>query len=384
MELNQWSTDEAKKRVVKTEGYWIYYSDGSKCMDIQSGNSAFVLGYSDSEILESIKDNKIGFLRGNSGESSEDNDKLIQYICQKGNWESLAWAVSGSDAVETAIAMNDCYWKYIGKHKPKIISFAPGYHGTTMLAKHLRGEYSYLNRAEIIPAPDWTYIEERETQESTALSLVEEKLKTDSTIGCIIMESIPWISSISPYSQNWWNSIRSLCDKYQVLMLVDDVAVCWGKNGTMFGWQKYNVQPDISSLGKSLTAGYSPLGAAVCNKKVAEVLKWKSWDHGHTWSPNMHGVSASLIATQRIDSLLDRVPFIHSELIKIAEELGIVWRGEGLFMCYDFPRYISLAELSSVGLVASIPSKTSVKVIAPLIADDEYFQHLKTNLQRIL
>jgi adenosylmethionine-8-amino-7-oxononanoate aminotransferase len=47
MELNQWSPDEVKKQVVKTEGYWIYYSDGSKCMDIQSGNTAFVLGYSD-------------------------------------------------------------------------------------------------------------------------------------------------------------------------------------------------------------------------------------------------------------------------------------------------------------------------------------------------
>ena len=114
MELNQWSHDESKKQVIKTEGYWIYYSDGSKCMDIQSGNTAFVLGYSDSEILESITDNKIGFLRGNSGESSKDNDELIQYICEKGNWESLAWAVSGSDAVETAIAMNDCYWEYIG------------------------------------------------------------------------------------------------------------------------------------------------------------------------------------------------------------------------------------------------------------------------------
>lgn len=384
MELNQWSPDESKKQVVKTEGYWIYYSDGSRCMDIQSGNSAFVLGYSDQEILTSIKNSDIGFLRGNSGESCDDNDNLVQYICEKGNWESLAWAVSGSDAVEAAIAMNDCYWEYIGEHKPKIISFTPGYHGTTMLAKHLRGEYAYLNRAEIIPAPDWRYFPEREEQEVLALILVEQKLQNDHSIGCIIMETIPWLPTIRPYSQNWWNTIRALCNKYNVLMIVDDVAVCWGKNGTMFGWQKYGVQPDISSLGKSLTAGYSPLGAAVCNKKVAEVLKWKTWEHGHTWSPNMHGVSASLIASKRIESLLDRVPFIHSELVKIAEELQLQWKGEGLFICYDFQRYVSLAELSSVGLAASLPSLTSVQVIAPLIADDEYFQYLKANLQKIL
>lgn len=382
-ELKQWSEREQYKNVTKTTRYWVHY-DNEKHLDIQCGNAAYVLGYNDGEVLNAMRDNSIHFLRGNSGESAQSNDDLINYICQKGNWASLAWAVSGSDAVEAMIAMNDSYWQYKGQSKQKIICFAPGYHGTTMIAKHLRGEYRYFNRALIVQAANWKTYDKQEQEEKRALDQVRSYLQNNPDVGCVMMESIPWVGDISPYSVNWWQSIRSLCDEFDALMLVDDVAVCWGKNGTMFGWQPYGVQPDISALGKALTAGYSPLGAAVCNEKVKQVLSSRSWDHGHTWAPNMQGVAASLVATKKIEGLLSRVPYIKQQLVYIAEDLGLNYRGDGLFMCYDTPRNITLGQLSSAGMAATIPGLNCVKVIAPLIADDEYFYELKTRLKPLL
>lgn len=382
-ELKQWSELEKHKTVTKTSGYWVHYNN-EKHIDIQSGNSAYVLGYSDDEVLNAMRENSITFLRGNSGESAESNEELIRTICSKGNWASLAWAVSGSDAVEAMIAMNDYYWQYKGQNKNKIICFDPGFHGTTMIAKHLRGEYSYFNRALIVQAPSWKTYDNRQQEEQRALDQVKMYLRTNSDVGCIMMESIPWIGDITPYSENWWKSVRFLCDKYDVLMLVDDVAVCWGKNGTMFGWQPYDVQPDISALGKALTAGYSPLGAAVCNEKVKDVLSTRSWEHGHTWAPNMQGVAASLVATKKIEVLLSRVPYIKQQLEYIAQDLDLNYRGSGLFMCMDTPKNITLGQLSSAGLAATIPGINCVKVAAPLIADDEYFYELKTRLKPLI
>jgi adenosylmethionine-8-amino-7-oxononanoate aminotransferase len=382
-ELKQWSELEQNKKVVRTTRYWVNY-ENERHIDIQCGNAAYVLGYNDGDVLEAMNKNPIDFLRGNSGESSDTNDQLIKYICERGNWASVAWAVSGSDAVEAALAMNDTYWHYKGQKKQKIISFAPGYHGTTMIAKHLRGEYRYFNRAEIVQAPMWRSLEQRDQQEQQALNSIREKLSTSNEIGCIIMETMPWVADISPYSKNWWESIRSLCDEFGILMIVDDVALCWGKMGTMFGWQAYGVQPDISALGKALTGGYSPLGAAVCNEKVSSVLSTRSWDHGHTWAPNMQGVAASLAATKKIQGLLSRVPYINSKLVEIGQELGLSNRGEGLFMCYDTPKNITLGQLSSAGMAATIPGLNCVKVISPLIADDEYFHELKTRLKTLL
>ena len=198
------------------------------------------------------------------------------------------------------------------------------------------------------------------------------------------METLPWVGCISPYSQNWWESIRKLCDEYQILFVLDDVAICYGKLGHMFGWQEYNVQPDICAIGKALTAGYSPLGAAVCNKKVYDVLQYKSWDHGHTWSPNMQGVAAAITASVKIESLLHRVPVINSKLESIGDKLGLTYRSAGLFIAYDTNQFYSLADLHSVGLTATMAGENCIKVVAPLIADDHYFDLIEHSFSTLL
>jgi adenosylmethionine-8-amino-7-oxononanoate aminotransferase len=373
------------KQVVNTTGYWVEYSDGQRHIDIQSGNSAYILGYNDQDIKNAMKNISVDFLRGNTGESSAANDALSNLICEKGNFKSLAWAVSGSDAVEAAISMNDHYWARKREDgRQGIISLNPSYHGTTALAKHLTGLYPYMNRARVIPAPTWRDPADQATKEHICLSSILSILKTTNTIGCIIFETAPWVEELYFFSENWWRSIRKMCDDFDILMIVDDVALSWGKLGTMYGWQKYGVQPDIVAIGKSLTAGYSPLSAAVCNQKVHDKLYGKSFEYGHTWSPSMQGVAAALAATTKIESMLDRVPVIEASLKKVAIDLGLNHRFTGLYGTIDTPKKVSLARLSSAGLAATLLGFKGIKIIAPLIADEEYFATLKQRLENVL
>jgi adenosylmethionine-8-amino-7-oxononanoate aminotransferase len=379
MELTLWSENEIKKQVVATDGYWIEYSDGSKHIDLQCGNAAFILGYNNKEILQAIQDNPVGFLRGNSGESSSANDELINLICTEGNWESLCWAVSGSDAVEAAIAMNDKYWTVKDSKKSKILCFSPNYHGSTMLTKHLRGENKHLNRAVIVELPKWDSTKRQAIFETMCIEDVRNKLNANPDIGCILMETVTFaLGDVTPFTTEFWKSIRDVCDAYGILFIVDDVAMCWGKNGTLFGWQPYGVQPDISTIGKALTAGYSPLGAAVCNKKVSDVLDIKGWNHSQTWSPNMQGVEAALSATSQIKNLLSKVPELEAQIKKVATSLNVSIRGSGLLWQLGIEK--SIAELSSLGLSASIHYGSGVKVVVPLIADETYFAELLRRL----
>ena len=385
MELNESSPGEQKKLVTKTDGYWVEYSDGRRFIDLHCGNSAYILGYNDQDVLDSMRNYPVHFLRGNTGETSELNEQLINDVCTKGNWSSVAWAVSGSDAVEAAIAMNDHYWSILGQDKRKILSFSPGYHGTTMLGRHLRGDFDYLGRAICAPATSWKVQEDQANNEHKVLTVVEYYLKKHKDIGCIIMETIPWLNSVTPYSQHWWETIRRLCDEHDVLMIVDDVALCYGKNGHLFGYQKYGVQPDISSIGKSFTAGFSPLGAAVCTKRISEVLHTKPWTYSHTWSPNMQGVAAAVATTKKVESLLYRVPTITKELVSIGQELGLNYRGDGLLFCYDLPKDYSIADFvnhSRLSVTLRIPK--CLMIIPPLIADDEYFDIVKSDLKKVL
>ena len=198
------------------------------------------------------------------------------------------------------------------------------------------------------------------------------------------METVPWVGTLRPYSKNWWQTIRSLCNEFKILMIVDDVAICWGKNGTLFGWEPYGVQPDISALGKSLTGGYSPLGIAVCNKRVQTALSKGSWEHSHTWSPNMAGVSAALATTKKVESLLHRVSYIEQQLDNIAKEFNLNSRGVGLLRSFDVNKEMLLADLFQTGLVAAIKENRSIKVIAPIIADEEYFETLRNSFKLLL
>jgi adenosylmethionine-8-amino-7-oxononanoate aminotransferase len=379
MELTLWSEGEKKKQVVATDGYWIEYSDGSKHIDLQCGNAAFILGYSDQAVIQAMYFNPVNFIRGNSGESSATNDELINLICTEGNWESLCWAVSGSDAVEAAIAMNDKYWAVKDSTKSKILCFSPNYHGSTMLTKHLRGENNYLNRAVIVELPKWDTPKRQALFEAMCIEDVRNKLNANPNIGCILMETVTFaLGDVTPFTTGFWESLRNLCDAYDVLFIVDDVAMCWVKNGTLFVWQPYGVQPDISTLGKALTAGYSPLGAAVCNKKVSDVLDIKGWDHSQTWSPNMQGVVAALAATRQIKHLLPKVPELEAQIKQVATALNVSIRGSGLLWQLGINK--SIAELSALGLSASVHYGSGVKVVIPLIADETYFAELLRRL----
>ena len=384
-ELKVISQNEPTKQVVKTTGYWIEYSNGERHIDVQCGNAAYILGYDDQDIKQAMTNVPVDFLRGTTGESSAENDALVKTICDLGSFKSLAWAVSGSDAVETAIAMNDVYWaSQLLYEKQGIISISPSYYGTTMLGKHLNGYYPNLGRARVVQAPQWKNIDDQVTKEMICLNTILTTLKTTNSIGCIIFDTAPWLDTLYFFSENWWRAIRKICDDFGVLMIVDDVAASWGKLGTMYGWQKYGVQPDIVSIGKSLTGGYSPLGAAVCNQKVHDVLSTKSFMHGHTWSPNMQGVAAATAATTKIQSMLDRVPAIEQSIKQIAIDLGLVHRVTGLYGMFDTPKDLTMAKLSAAGLASSLTSNNGMKIVAPLIADEEYFTTLKERLQLAL
>lgn len=383
MEIKYWSPGEQEKTVTRTHGYWVEYSNGQRHLDIQCGNMAYILGYGNQLIADAVATNSVNFIRGNTGETTESNDALVREICESGNWAAVTWAVSGSDAVEAAIAMNDSYWAARGESRDKILSFSMSYHGTTMLAKHLRGEYPGLGRAVLVDSPNWQYAYQQHGQEQLTLNNIRAQLKQHPDIGCVLLETVSWAVTMAPYSIKFWQDLRAICTENNVLMVLDDVAFCWGTNGTMFGYEPYGIQPDICAIGKSLTGGYSPLGAAVCTEAVRSTLNLQSWMHGHTWQPNMAGVAAALSATTQIRALLHRVPEIERRLQAIAEELDLNCRGANVYITYDFDQEVSLSDLSDVGFAASLPGFNSVKVFAPLIADDQYFDTLKAGLQRL-
>lgn len=395
--LGFWPTGESglKKKVIKTENYKVFYEGSDDYhIDITSGYGAFALGYNNRELLDNINNNyNIGFLRGNINETCDEEEELAEIITSKGDWAGLCWAVSGSDAVEAAMAMADNYYRISeGTHRKKVVAFFPCFVGTTMWGKHVRGDYSYWNRIIQIQSPVWKTYDQQITAEKETLIKLKKILDddVDKEIGSILMESSPWLDDMIPWSGNFWKEIRKICDAYNILWVLDDVAICWGKFGTWYGWQRFNVQPDISSIGKALTAGFSPLGVAVCNQKVKEILSQQSWDHGHTWQPNMWAVVSAIQTTKYIEkySLLDQVGVNNQKIKEIAESLDCNYRGDYSMICLDLDKKITNQDLWNCGLTTGLPmqptvARGQVKIVTSLIVDDIFFDLLYDRLNRL-
>lgn len=384
--------DRPLKEIIRTDGWHNYYADGSSEMDIQMGGSAYTLGYNNSEVTKNLEENILSIARcqSNNGNFTEATESAAKFVCG-GVWDSFAWALSGTSAVEAAISMNDEYWKAHGKPKHKIISFSFAWHGTSYLTKDMGAPFLLANhtgRMINIDHPTWDDIVDRNAAETEALYTFTIALQSNrDQIGCVIFDTATWINGVVPFSKWWWENIRGLCDQYGVLMITDDVASGWGKSCSYHPYQTfgYGIQPDISAVGKSLTAGYAPMGAALCNEKVGDIVSQPGvWNYNHTWQPSMIGIYMILNVKEYIEknNLITNSEVISRKLNAFADELlhqGHIdnYRINGLFLALDVKDKVD----SVSGLSNTKGNNAKIRICAPLIADDSYFINLKDHVR---
>ena len=386
MELTFQTTEKLTIEVSRTERYWVHTNHG-KLLDTICGNMSFIYGYDNDRILTQMykQQRQLAYLNFKHNEVCKSNDQLVELLCNEGKFKGVGYAISGTDGVECAIAMNSHYWRAVNPSRTTIVSFAPGYHGATYLCRAFRGE-EQAPHVKVVRAPEWNNINERDIHEEMAFQRVKNLLETDKTVGALIMESIPWAEGIRPWSTKWWQDIRRLCTAHDVNLIIDDVMGGMGKLGYRFSHDRYAIQPDIVALGKALTGGFSPLSCACSVERIAEVIKDK-WDYGHTWQPNMAGVGAALAVWELFDS--NYILEIENRLTQLGDKLvslGLVtdFVVIGLIFSYKLVKPISADDYVKHGLTGGPDMKYSVSGCAPAIADDEYFKEFESRVISVL
>lgn len=386
MELNFKTTEDVVTEVYKTEKYWIHTNHG-KLLDTVCGNMAFIYGYDNECILNRMyeQQKQLAYLNFKHNEICKTNDELVGLLCREGNFKGVGYAVSGTDGVECAVAMNNHYWKIVDPSRTTIVSFSPGYHGATYLCRALRGE-ERMSNVKVIGAPEWQRIGDREEHEKVSFQNVKQLLETDKSVGAIIMESIPWATGIRPWSPGWWTDIRRICTEHNVNFIIDDVMGGIGKLGYRFSQERYGVQPDIVALGKALTGGFSPLSCACAVERISDVIKDK-WDYGHTWQPNMAGVGAALAVWEMFDNkkildIEDKLTMLGAKLtaMGLVKDFVVI----GLIFSYKLTTPITADTFIKHGLTGGPDVKYSISGCAPAVADAEYFKEFEDRLLNAL
>lgn len=346
--------EELKPIVIeKGEGLYIYDIDGNRYLDAISSWWCNLFGHANKRINSAIMNqiNKIEhviFANFSNIPAIELSERLVRIT--PGRLEKVFFADNGSSAVEVALKMSFHYHQQIGKEKKKrFVGLSDAYHGETLGALSVGDldRYSKVYKPLMIDTlrvegPDCyrcPYKKHRDECNSECFEHMDKTLRENhEDISAVIIEPIiQGAAGMKIYSPIYLKKLRSLCDKYDINIIADEIAVGYGRTGKMFACEHSGISPDIMCLSKGLTAGYLPMAVVMTSNKLYNAFygdynDGKAFLHSHTYSGNALGCAVALEVLKMFEEdnvieMINKKALLLNKIVK--EELSDnPWIGE--------------------------------------------------------
>ncbi|MDB2479673.1 aspartate aminotransferase family protein [Porticoccaceae bacterium] len=343
----------------------VYISDkqGNRYLDACGGAAVSCLGHGHPRVIESIKHQLDTMAYAHSGFfTSETSEQLAQFLAQRApeNIEHVYFLSGGSEAVEAALKMARQYFLELGQpSKQKFIARRQSYHGNTLGALSVSGNRwrrqqfePMLMDVELI-SPCYAYRDqlEGETERDYGLRVANEleskiaEMGAENVIGFIAEPVVGATSGALVPVPGYFKRIREICDRHNILLILDEVMCGMGRTGSLFACEQEGVRPDIITIAKGLAAGYQPIGATLCSNQIYSQFRDGSgaFQHGHTYVGHATACAAALAVQQTIEdeNLLENVSHMGEVLNMALHErfgehpfVGDI-RGRGLFRALE-------------------------------------------------
>ncbi len=327
--------------VDKAKGSYLIDTEGKKYLDGVSSLWVNVHGHGKKAIDEALKQqiNKLGHstLLGLSNTPAIDLAKQLVDISPRG-LEKVFYSDSGSTAVEIAIKMAYQYWQNIGKkQKRNVVHLANSYHGDTLGSVSVGGidlfhkVYKGLIFKTIqLDFPDCYRLPKGKKYPEYAFECLERlevllKKQADTIAAFIVEPIVQGAAGMIMHPKGILRRMAELCQQYDIVFIVDEVATGFGRTGKMFACEHENVRPDILCMAKGITGGYLPLAATLTTQKIFEGFcfdykKMKTFFHGHTYTGNPLACAAALANLEvfrkenTLKKLQPKIKFLQKEL----------------------------------------------------------------------
>ena len=364
--LGQFARGEIANRVM-TDGKGVYVEDrdGVRTLDGFAGLYCVNIGYGRLEVAEAINEQakKLAYYHAYVGHSNEQIAKLSERIVTKAGMgmSKVYYGLSGSDANETNVKLVWYYNNVLGRpEKKKIISRKRGYHGSGLMTGSLTGLPSFQNAFDLpldrvlhTGCPHyWREGRPGETEREFSRRLAAELealilAEGPETVAAFIGEPVLGTGGIVPPPEGYWDDIQAVLNKYDILLIADEVVTAFGRTGQYFGSHTYNIRPDIITIAKGVTSAYLPLSGSIVGERVWNVLTQgndKMGAMGHGWTYSAHPLCAAA-ANANLD-IVDG-----EDLTGNARETGAYFQQR---LHETFDGHPMVGEVRGVGLMAAL------------------------------
>ena len=298
--------------ISRGDGVWLVDADGNRYLDAVSSWWVNLFGHNNTRIKDAIKlqlDTLEHVML--AGFTHEPVVALSEKLAKLTGLGHAFYGSDGASATEIALKMSFHYWRNTGKpNKTKFVSLQNSYHGETLGALGVtdvaifKDTYApLLMQSAQIPSPDFRLAETEESAENYAMRCAEALenylAAHHHEIAAFIIEPlVQCAAGMGMYHPIYMARAREICTQYRVHLIADEIAVGFGRTGTMFACEQANIKPDFICLSKGITGGYLPLSAVLTTDEVYQAFyddsTIRGFLHSHSYTGNPLACSAAL------------------------------------------------------------------------------------------
>ena len=392
--------------IARAEGVWLYDFEGRRYLDGVSSWWVNLFGHGHPHIKAALVA-QLGQLDHVmlAGFTHEPVVQLSEKLGQLTGLGHAFYASDGASATEIALKMSAHYWRNTGRpEKCRFVGLAGGYHGETVGALAVtdialfREAYAPLVRlAATVPSPDARMAEPGESAAdvaSRAASALQVWLEQHhaSTAALIVEPLVQCAAGMAMHDSSYLQLVRALCNRYEVHLVVDEIATGFGRTGTMFAHQQAGIRPDFICLSKGLTGGTLPLSAVLTTDTVYQAFYdddlARGFLHSHSYSGNPLACRAALATLELFEQndVLARnvalartisqafAPLNTHARIKNARQLGMIWACDVDSTSTTFSRRYQQHAMAHGVLLR--PIGNTIYAMPPYVMDEDTAGHL--------
>jgi len=354
-------------KAVSSDGCYIIDENGKQYFDGSGGAAVSCLGHGDPDVIKAVQDQTSKMAFAHTGFfSSDPAEELAKLLIDNapGELDRVYFVSGGSEAIEAAIKLARQF--HIENGEPSrhhIIARKQSYHGNTLGALAAGGNKWRRNQFEPILidvshiSPCYEYVDKLKEETSfdygqrVAQELEDEilRLGSDKVMAFIVEPVVGATMGAVPAVPGYFKKVRNICNKYGVLLILDEVMCGMGRTGHLFASEFDEIEPDILCIAKGLGAGYQPIGAMLCSKDIYDRLGKGSgfFQHGHTYMGHPVACAAGLAVLKAIlnRKLLSSINNKSNQLFNCLKtqlehpNIGDI-RGRGLFIGIEIVKNI--------------------------------------------
>lgn len=346
-------------------GCKLYDINGKEYLDFVSGIATNCLGHSHPVIVNAIQKQSSELIHISNYYWNSNMEKLSEKLCENSDHEQVFFCNSGTEAIEAALKLARKYGKMNGSDsKNKVIYMNNSFHGRTLGALAVTGQKKYQENFSPL----------MERVESVDFNDIDALVNAfDEDVCGIILEPIQGEGGIITASVEYLKKARNLCDKYNALLIFDEVQCGIGRLGSLFAYKKFGVIPDIICMAKALGGGF-PIGAMMANKRCSSAFV--PGDHGTTFGGNplacavSYAVLTELVDGGVINSVDEKSNYLTNKLMILKEKYPVIIDIKGMGLLIGIAITLNpkdfVAECFNEGFLIVSAGENVIRLLPPL------------------